>query len=79
VRKLEPLDAAVLPLLNTSTAYDPSRKEHIAHVLTTSQDQIELAFRNLARLELIEDNPQSSRRNAPWVSALGRQFLSIVH
>jgi len=60
VNALEPLDALVLPMLAQPGDMEPSKKEAIASRLGSTTDQVELAFKNLARLGLVYFDPSNT-------------------
>jgi len=84
VKRLEPLDVIVLPLLNTTAQMPPNRMTALAVRLNRNADEIELSFRNLLRLELVWQNsaiavtPLNPTPGQPVVTALGKQLLAIV-
>lgn len=79
-KELEPLDAAILPLLNHDRRLAPTRQEFIANQLNVSRDEVELSFRNLLRLELVSEGVRgaTSKDIAPFTTALGRRFLAAL-
>jgi predicted Fe-Mo cluster-binding NifX family protein len=78
-KKLEPLDAMVLPRLADTTPYQPTRLVYLKNVLEKSEDEVELSFRNLRALQLITENgPMVNQQQQPSPLALGRQFLRAV-
>lgn len=79
-KQLEPLDAAVLPMIVTTGQLPPSRREYAASQTGSDIDAIDLAFRNLVRLELAWQPPGgiSSPMNQPITTPLGRKFLAAV-
>jgi hypothetical protein len=78
-KRLEPLDVAVLPMLNDTAQMMPTRRAVIASRLGVSEDEVSLSFRNLQRLDLVsQDNPGSAGSAQPWIQPLGRQFLRAV-
>lgn len=78
VKQLEPLDAAVLPSLAASHEMLPYRSQYIAAKLSVPEDQVLVSFRNLRRLELAHDQPGATQKINPCLTALGREFLSLV-
>jgi hypothetical protein len=76
VKRLEPLDIIVLPILANPSELRPSRLEFVATILGLPRDQIELSFRNLERLELISDFEASGWK--PYLLPAGRQLLAIA-
>ncbi len=76
VRKMEPLDAAILPLLNDNTAMTPTRREVVASRLQVSSDEVLLAFRNLEQLDLVSPYMSpASQKVHPVTKPLGRELL----
>jgi predicted transcriptional regulator len=77
-KQLEPLDSRVLPMLASGAHLAPSRVENISSRLRVDQDQVRLAFRNLLRLQLVDQHPQGNDQGHPFVTPLGRQFLAAL-
>lgn len=81
VNKLEPLDARVLPLLDTEEDLLPSRGERVMEQCKASRGQIVLAMANLTNMGLIEAGDEGFSFNSrvrPRPTTLGRQFLACV-
>ena len=76
-KQLEPIDAAVLRLLDTGGPLAPDRATYVATTLGKPHDEVYLAFRNLARMDLVQMSGGVATQ-VPFVTLLGRQFLSIV-
>jgi Abortive infection alpha len=80
VKKMEPIDAAVLEKLVDHAEMRPSRREVIASRLQVTEDEVLLAFRNLAALDLVYpkiDNLHVPQQQ-PYLQALGRQLLKAI-
>jgi hypothetical protein len=79
-KQLEPIDAAVLPLLVTAGRLDPNRRDFVATRLSRNRDDVEIAFRNLERLALTWQTPGGGGNptTQPMVTTLGRMFLAAV-
>jgi hypothetical protein len=79
-RKLDPLDALVLPKVAESGEFDPTKLRVISDRLQAPELHIENSFRNLARLDLAAPPPHQllNARAQPYLTALGRQFLMAV-
>ena len=78
VRRLEPLDVLVLPILADGAELAPSRREVIASRLSARQDDVVLSFRNLHKLELTSPEEGINPRSQPYLLPLGRQLLALV-
>lgn len=74
VKKMEPLDAVVLPILRDSAGMSPTRRDYVAGRLKAAQDEIEVSFLNLQRLGLISEHEMPDP-NHPYVKPLGRELL----
>lgn len=78
-KRLEPIDAAALRILDTHAGLEPTRRQFIAIRLQVAEDEVELAFRALERLELVRPFRDGlNMKDNPQLSALGRQFLLAV-
>jgi hypothetical protein len=78
-RELEPIDAACLPRLEAgATKAWRFRRESMAKALNKSQDGVDLALRNLAKLGLIDLEKMESSDFRSFVTPLGRQFLAAI-
>ena len=78
-RELEPIDAACLPRLEAgATKAWRFRRESMAKALNKSQDGVDLALRNLAKLGLIDLEKMESSDFQSFVTPLGRQFLAAI-
>ncbi len=75
---LDPIDALVLQKLDISADLAPSRKEAVAKQISRHPAEVELAFRNLERLELIYTDRAGSPQRYPTLVTLGKQFLAAV-
>lgn len=78
VKELEPADAIILPMINTTTHLKPTRREFIERTLQMHPDVIELSIKNLVRLGLAHINELGDRAVFPITTALGRQFMASV-
>lgn len=79
-RELEPIDAACLPRLEAgATKAWRFRRESMAKALNKSQDGVDLALRNLAKLGLIDMGKMESSDFQSFVTPLGRQFLAAIN
>jgi Abortive infection alpha len=78
-RALEPIDVACLPRLEAgATKAWRFRRESMAKALNKSQDGVDLALRNLAKLGLIDLEKMESPDFQSFMTPLGRQFLAAV-
>jgi len=77
---LDPIDALVLPKIEMAAQMNPSKKDFIADQISRQPTEVELAIRNLKRLELTWA-PEGGSFNAkvyPILTTLGKQFLAAV-
>lgn len=78
-KNMEPIDALVLPLLRDPGGMSPTRLAVISSRLSRSEDEVQLSFRNLENLELIDSKDATiAGAHRPKITALGRQFLLAV-
>jgi hypothetical protein len=75
---LEPIDVKVLPLIDSQAILEPDRVAYVAEQLKIEHDQVNLAFRNLERLELVTNKSAGNSKLYPFTSPLGRQFLAVL-
>jgi hypothetical protein len=79
VKELEPLDVRVLPYLRDATQMSPNRLKVVSDRVQEGQDLVELSFRNLLKLGLVESAPADGNlMSRPMATALGRQLLALV-
>lgn len=77
-KNLEPLDAATLPHLAGNEERQPSRREYIMNLTGASTDEVHLSFANLEQLGLVHGATGSFPKVSPFLTPLGRQFLSCI-
>jgi hypothetical protein len=78
-KQLEPIDVLVLPLLEQGGGLSPSRLEFISSRLGRSQDEIDLSFRNLERLQLTTARQTHlNQQTNPALTSAGRILMRAV-
>jgi len=79
-KRLEPVDAEILPFLAEPGQLAPNRRAWVAGRTSRSDDEIVVSFRSLAVLGLIESpyGPNGNHQLQPILSSLGREFLFCV-
>ena len=76
---LEPIDAICLFKLDSAmTKAWRYRRESLAKAMKQPQDRVDLALRNLARLDLIDLARLDGTDFQPFVTPLGREFLAAL-
>ena len=78
--ELDPIDALVLPLIDVAAQIDPNKKQWIAQRISRQPSEVELALRNLLRLELTWEPPggAGNPKIHPILTTLGKQFLQAT-
>jgi Abortive infection alpha len=76
-KQLEPVDVAALLYFNEGSTNVPQDLDHFARKLGVNPEELMLAFRNLARLELTTTRGPEERVT-PLILPLGRRFLAAV-
>jgi len=77
VKEMEPIDAVVLKKLRDPAQLLPTRRMYIANETRRQEFEIQSAFDNLERLQLI-GSAQSQTVHTPLLSMKGHQFLATV-
>ena len=78
VRGLEPLDALVLSELRHERTLHSTKLNFIATELNRGQDEIDVSFDNLKKLELVAQQNIGPSATSPNITSKGRQFLAVV-
>jgi len=76
-KELEPVDALVLPIFDTTGHLEPSRAIFIMNTLGITRDEYEISRQNLARLNLLNTRSGESKLS-PSITPLGRLFVRAV-
>jgi len=80
VQKLEPIDVRCLMLLWTTNGHmAPSKKDFIAQNLGVSPDEIEMSFRNLAKLELTFTAAGGAPAAYPALTTLAKRLMQLAN
>jgi len=76
-KKLEPIDVAALLVFDESPTNIPQDLDMFARKLGVNPEELMLAFRNLARLDLVTTRAPEDRVT-PLILPLGRRFLAAT-
>ena len=77
VQQMEPIDALVLQKLHDHSDWSPNARDALADMFKTPQDQIEVSFANLTKLDciMLRGGVDPAR---PILTATGRELMRAV-